>query len=69
MDHTLVPLFARLEKVAVSGPGKHELARIFFALPKTPFHLVDNYGRVWIREQDFERVREAVLPAVAANDQ
>ncbi|WP_431843958.1 hypothetical protein [Calidifontibacter indicus] len=38
MDHTLVPLFARLEKAAVSGPGKHELARIFFALPEPLFH-------------------------------
>jgi hypothetical protein len=69
MEVRLVPLFPRLEAAAVYGPGKRELARVFFAYQaghpeERIFTLTDSYGRVWIRASDFERVRELVLPPV-----
>lgn len=69
MEAKLVPLLNRLEKAAVHGPGRHELARVFFAYQaRNPderfFVLTDSYGRVWIRDKDFDAAREAVLPTL-----
>jgi len=50
----LVPLFPELVKAAIYGPGRHELARMFFHIEDVPYYFEDNYGRVWIREKDFE---------------
>jgi hypothetical protein len=66
MELELMPLFSKLEKAAVHGPGRHELVLIFFALPEKPYHLIDNYGRVWIRPKDWEKVLAMVIPPVAA---
>lgn len=57
----LVPLFSRLEAAAIYGPGKNELVRIFnsyqSAHPENRIYtLTDNYGRVWIRAKDLDRV-------------
>lgn len=69
MNVELVPLFPRLEKAAVYGPGKHELVRVFFAYQERHpeervFTLTDSYGRVWIRATDFEKVRELIIPTI-----
>lgn len=57
----LIPLFPRLEAAAIYGPGKNELIRMFNAYQarnpqKRIYTLTDNYGRVWVRAKDVERV-------------
>ena len=57
----LIPLFPRLEAAAIYGPGKNELIRMFNAYQTRNPHeriytLTDNYGRVWVRAKDVERV-------------
>lgn len=57
----LIPLFPRLEAAATYGPGKNELVRMFNAYQARNPHeriytLTDNYGRVWVRAKDVERV-------------
>jgi hypothetical protein len=74
MDTDWVTLFPRLEAAAIYGPGKHELVRNFFnhqkrLAPRDQFYIrTDNFGRVWIRAKDIERVCAALGLPTEAND-
>lgn len=68
MNIELIPLFSNLQRAAVRGPGRHELARVFFALPEKPYHFTDNFGRVWIRPKDLDAVIASVLPPVSDSE-
>ena len=35
---------------------------MFFHMEDVPYYFEDKYGRVWVREKDFERVKYTLLP-------
>lgn len=73
VEISLVRLYPHLEAVAVHGPGKHELVRMVNAYQRRApkgekfFLLTSNYGDVWVRPKDLDKVTEAILGTIQSD--